>query len=189
MNALARCLDRMWAAALEPAGVDYESPGEVRLVGTPEEAACGTGDLDWAGIYCGEGRVVNVLVEDGPERREVFPMMFTLAHEYAHHVQTLVGISGRDGSEVFDEAWSRRLELQADCLAAAALRDVRPYLLNDLRRAVADGEETGATEEAASALRASHGSPRNGARWMLRGQKTGAVGDCNTWKAPEREVS
>ncbi|MBG0828300.1 neutral zinc metallopeptidase [Planomonospora sp. ID67723] len=77
-------------------------------------------------------------------------MMFTLAHECAHHVQAVVGISAQDGSEVFDEAWSRRLELQADCLAAAALRDVQPYLLNDLRRSLAYGTETDATEKEVS---------------------------------------
>ncbi|GII01306.1 neutral zinc metallopeptidase [Planobispora takensis] len=188
LNALARCLDRMWAAALEPAGIEYEKPEEVRLVATPEEAACGTEDFDWAGIYCGQERSVNVLVEDAPEGREVFPMMFTLAHEYAHHVQELIGISGREGSEVFDEAWSRRLELQADCLAAAALRDIQPYLLNDLRRSLARAVDD-AVEEEAAARRESHGSEGAGARWMLRGQKGGTVGSCNTWKAPDGEVS
>ncbi|GIH74740.1 neutral zinc metallopeptidase [Planobispora longispora] len=205
LTALARCLDRMWEAVLEPAGVDYEEPAEVRLVGSPEEAACGTEDFDWAGIYCGGEAVVNVLVEGGPDDGsgdgsddgsddgsgdgEVFPVMFTLAHEYAHHVQAIVGISAQDGSEVFDEAWSRRLELQADCLAAAALRDVQPYLLNDLRRSLAHGTETDATEEDAAEQRASHGSSRSGALWMLRGQREGTVGACNTWKAPEGEVS
>nr|BFE87107.1 hypothetical protein GCM10020093_097080 [Planobispora longispora] len=183
--------------------------GRGRLRGTrggaagrlPEEAACGTEDFDWAGIYCGGEAVVNVLVEGGPDDGsgdgsddgsddgsgdgEVFPVMFTLAHEYAHHVQAIVGISAQDGSEVFDEAWSRRLELQADCLAAAALRDVQPYLLNDLRRSLAHGTETDATEEDAAEQRASHGSSRSGALWMLRGQREGTVGACNTWKAPE----
>ncbi|MFC4057405.1 neutral zinc metallopeptidase [Planomonospora corallina] len=187
LRTLAGCLDRMWSAALERAGFDYEPPAETRLVGTPEEAACGIDDFDWSGIYCSGDRVVNVLVERGGEERETFPMMFTLAHEYAHHVQQITGIADQSGPEVFDEAWSRRLELQADCLAAATLRDVHPYLLNDLRRSAA--AQSSATQEQAEVYRDSHGSGASSARWMLRGQKEGTVASCNTWKAPAEEVS
>ncbi|GAA3154889.1 hypothetical protein GCM10010466_52300 [Planomonospora alba] len=187
LRALAGCLDRMWEAALGRAGLDYEPPSEMRLVGTPEEAACGIDDFDWSGIYCSGERVVNVLVERGGEERETFPMMFTLAHEYAHHVQQITGIADQSGPQVFDEAWSRRLELQADCLAAATLRDVHPYLLNDLRRSAA--AQSDAVEEQAAAYRDSHGSGASSARWMLRGQKEGTMASCNTWKAPAEEVS
>ncbi|GAT65395.1 peptidase [Planomonospora sphaerica] len=187
LNVLARCLDRMWSATLEPAGFDYEPPAEMRLVATPEEAACGIDDFDWAGIYCSGERIVNVLVEDDGEERDTFPMMFTLAHEYAHHVQQITGIADQNGSEVFDEAWSRRLELQADCLAAAALRNVHPYLLNDLRRGAA--VEPDEADAGADAARQSHGSGASGARWMLRGQQKGTLAGCNTWKAPAEEVS
>ncbi|MBG0813054.1 neutral zinc metallopeptidase [Planomonospora sp. ID82291] len=177
----------MWRATLKPAGVDYEPPEETRLIATPEEAACGIDDFDWAGIYCERERIVNVLTEDGGERRDTFGMMFTLAHEYAHHVQQLTGIADREGSEVFDEAWSRRFELQADCLAAASLRTVRPYLLNELRRGAAAGRDE--ADAGADAARRSHGSGASGARWMLRGQKKGTIAGCNTWKAPADEVS
>ncbi|MDP9860743.1 MULTISPECIES: neutral zinc metallopeptidase [Streptosporangium] len=183
LRALSRCLDRMWAATLAEADLDYARPGEVRLVDRPREAACGTDDHGWAGIYCPEGRVVNVLVEEG----RAFPMMFTLAHEYAHHVQEISGIADRRGSEVFDEAWSRRLELQADCLAAAALRTVGPILLREQRRWLARGGEEADGRQAES--RESHGSGASSAAWMLRGQKEGTVRACNTWSAPADQVS
>ncbi|GAA2865951.1 hypothetical protein GCM10010517_25350 [Streptosporangium fragile] len=182
LRTLTGCLDRMWAATLAQADLAYSPPAEVRLVATPEEAACGIEDYDWAGIYCPDGRVVNVLVED----RRAFPMMFTLAHEYAHHVQEISGIAGRRGPEVFDEAWSRRLELQADCMAAATLRIVEPRRLRNLSRLA--GQDSG-TQSQEPAYRQSHGSGANSARWMRRGQQAGTVEACNTWAAPAEQVS
>ncbi|MGS2646436.1 neutral zinc metallopeptidase [Streptosporangium sp. LJ11] len=183
LEALGGCLDRMWAATLARAGIDYEPPEEVRLVDAPEEAACGIDDYDWAGIYCPEPRVVNVLVEG----ERAFPMMFTLAHEYAHHVQEVSGIADRRGSEAFDEAWSRRLELQADCLAAVTLRAAAPRRLESLRRLA--GRGSGADEGVEAGYRQSHGSGASSAEWMRRGQEGGTVGSCNTWAAPAESVS
>ncbi|MEU9831060.1 neutral zinc metallopeptidase [Streptosporangium sp. NPDC048047] len=185
LRALARCLDRMWAASLAEAGVEYTPPSELRLVRVPADAACGKEDHDWAGIYCPRDRVVNVLVQGGDGRTA--PMMFTLAHEYAHHVQEVSGIADRRGSETFDEAWSRRLELQADCLAAAALRVVGPRLLRDQRRLAA--ADAGDADGPAASYRQSHGSGASSAAWIARGQRTGTVGACNTWGVPAKQVS
>lgn len=183
LKALSGCLDRIWAATLAQADIDYARPEQVLLVAAPEEAACGIDDYDWAGIYCPDSRVVNVLIED----EEVFPMMFTLAHEYAHHVQEVSGIADQRGSEVFDEAWSRRLELQADCLAAATLRIVTPRRLKNLRGFA--GQDSGAEEGTKTGYRQSHGSGASSAAWMRRGQEIGTVEACNTWGAPAERVS
>ncbi|MET8047046.1 neutral zinc metallopeptidase [Streptosporangium sp. NPDC005286] len=183
LKALAGCLDRMWADTLARAGIDYAPPEEVRLIAVPEAAACGIDDYDWAGIYCPDSHVVNVLVEDEP----AFPMMFTLAHEYAHHVQEVSGIADQRGSEAFDEAWSRRLELQADCLAAATLRIATPRRLENLRGFA--GHDSGAEDGAEAGYRQSHGSGASSAEWMRRGQEGGTVASCNTWGAPAERVS
>lgn len=183
LNALSRCLDRMWATTLKEADVGYEPPGEVRLVADPGEAACGIDDYDWAGIYCPDRRVVNVLVEES----QSFPMMFTLAHEYAHHVQEVGGMAGDRGPEVFDEAWSRRLELQADCLAAVTLRTVEPRVLEN-QRLLAEGESD-AVDDQAEGYRRSHGSGTSSAAWITRGESGGTMAACNTWSAPPDEVS
>lgn len=183
LNVFSKCLDRMWTVTLAQAGIDYARPEEVRLVRAPEEAACGIDDYDWAGIYCPEPRVVNVLVED----REAFSMMFTLAHEYAHHIQEVSGITDRRGSEAFDEAWSRRLELQADCLAAATLRIVGPRRLENLRRLA--GSDADAVDDQVDDYRQSHGSGVSSAAWMLRGKESGTLGSCNTWGVSADQVS
>lgn len=173
---LARCLDDAWTATLRRVNRVYEPPADVNLVTSRAEASCGTEDSDWAGIYCPGNRTINVLVEQD----WAFTAMFTLAHEYAHHVQEIVGISSA-GRE--DEAWSRRLELQADCLAAVMLREVDPGGLAVMRNA---GEED---EERAVPERRTHGSARNSAEWIARGQREGTVAACDTWSASESEVS
>ncbi|GHH68259.1 hypothetical protein GCM10017673_16690 [Streptosporangium violaceochromogenes] len=183
LKTLSRCLDRMWATTLGEAGVGYERPGEVRLVSTPEEAACGTGDGDWAGIYCPDRRVVNVLVEGG----QALPAMFTLAHEYAHHVQEVGGMADLLGPGGFDEAWSRRLELQADCLAAVTLRTVEPRVL-ETQRLLAVSDDA-ADDETAEGYRRSHGSGVSSAAWITRGQRDGTLAACDTWGVPAAEVS
>ncbi|MFC7644649.1 neutral zinc metallopeptidase [Streptosporangium lutulentum] len=183
LRALSTCLDRMWAATLAQADLDYERPREVRLIAARDKAACGIDDYDWAGIYCPERRVVNVLIEDW----HAFPMMFTLAHEYAHHVQEISGIADQRGSEVFDEAWSRRLELQADCLAAVTLRSSWPNQLENFRRLA--GGQSDTTGEQESGYLQSHGSGASSAAWMLRGGQAGTVAACNTWGAPANQVS
>lgn len=183
LKTFSRCLDRMWAATLGEAGVGYERPGEVRLVSAPEDAACGTDDYDWAGIYCPDRRVVNVLVEGG----QALPAMFTLAHEYAHHVQEVGGMADRRGPEGFDEAWSRRLELQADCLAAVTLRTVEPRVL-ETQRMLAVSDDA-ADDETAEGYRRSHGSGVSSAAWITRGQRDGTMAACNTWGVPADEVS
>lgn len=183
LRALSKCLDRMWAATLEQADLDYERPREVRLVATRDKAACGIEDHDWAGIYCLQERVVNVLIEDW----HTFPMMFTLAHEYAHHIQEISGIADQRGSEVFDDAWSRRLELQADCLAAVTLRTSWPNPLESFRRTARD--RSGATGESEDGYLQSHGSGASSAAWMLRGGRAGTMAACNTWGAPADQVS
>jgi len=175
---LAGCLDDAWTTALRRVNRVYEPPVAVNLVASREEASCGAKDRDWAGIYCPGSRTINVLVEQD----WAFTAMFTLAHEYAHHVQEIVGISG-DGRG--DEAWSRRLELQADCLAAVMLREVDPGGLAVMRNAGVSGEGEGHT----LSERRTHGSAHNSAEWIARGQREGTVAACDTWSAPASEVS
>ncbi|RBQ14813.1 hypothetical protein DP939_38250 [Spongiactinospora rosea] len=182
LHALSRCLDRMWTDTLRTAGHDYEPPREINLVETPGDASCGQGDDGWAGIYCPESRSINVLLDAS----WAFSDMFTLAHEYAHHVQEISGIADQRGSEIFDEAWSRRLELQADCMAAAAMRDVDAEALAMVRAAAGSA---GAEDGEWAAHRKTHGSARNSAAWIGRGERLGTIGACNTWAAAEDQVS
>ncbi|MCG5215950.1 neutral zinc metallopeptidase [Streptosporangium soli] len=184
LRSLAPCLDRSWAEVLGSAGYDYEPPGEVNLVRSPEEAACGKDDDDWSGIYCPESNSVNVLIDDNGW---AFYTMFTLAHEYAHHVQEISGIADQRGPEVFDEAWSRRLELQADCLAAVSLRGIEPEPVDQMGDA--DGAQADDQDLEWAKHRESHGSASSSAAWIRLGMREGTIGACNTWAAPEERVS
>ncbi|MEV7005928.1 neutral zinc metallopeptidase [Streptosporangium sp. NPDC051022] len=181
LNALSLCLDRMWSATLAKAGVPYQQP-EIRLVATPAEAACTTDEYDWSGIYCSDLRVINILSE-----ASVLQMMFTLAHEYAHHAQELGGTAGAQWMMEGGEEWSRRFELQADCLAAVTLRTAAPGVLAVTRQLAEDAAD--AVDDRERAYRRGHGSPVHSAAWIGRGEQGGAMASCDTWEVPAGQVS
>ncbi|MFF4411103.1 neutral zinc metallopeptidase [Streptosporangium sp. NPDC001559] len=186
LRALALCLDRMWTDTLAKVGVDYVKP-EIRLIRTPEEAACASLAFEWGGLYCYGKNVVNVMITDG----EPTPW-FVFAHEYAHHAQFTGAITDRWMTRPIDDDILRRLELQAGCLAAVTLRTVLPEELESARKTYTSyiglEAEPGRAEELAAILR-THGSWAHSVAWMKRGERKGTAASCDTWVAPARQVS
>lgn len=186
LRALALCLDRMWTETLAKVGVTYVKP-EVRLVRTPEEAACASLSFEWGGLYCYGTNVVNVMIVDGEP-----PPWFVLAHEYAHHAQFVGAITDRWMTRPLDDEIMRRSELQASCLAAVTLRTVLPDELALQRRVFKAyaglKPEPSKAEEMAAYLR-THGSWAHTIAWVNRGERKGTVASCDTWGAPARQVS
>ena len=128
-----------------------------------------------------------------------FAQAYVIAHEVGHHVQNLMGISGkvddarRRMSEKQANAMSVRLELQADCLAG-----VWAYHANEARAILEQGDVEGALKAATAigddALQKqgqgqvvpdsfTHGTSAQRARWFKRGIDTGKVANCNTFEA------
>jgi predicted metalloprotease len=122
-----------------------------------------------------------------------------IAHEVGHHVQNLMGISGkvdsarRRLSEAQANALSVRLELQADCFAG-----VWAYHANQARGIIEGGDiETAlnaATAIGDDALQQqaqgyvvpdsfTHGTSAQRVRWFKRGIDSGKVDACNTFQA------
>lgn len=105
-------LDTFWATQFFTAGrVDY-APPTVSVLGDPVVTSCGTLSASFGpGAYCGADRTLFYspvwflgFEADGYE----FAQLTVLAHEWAHHIQLLIGIP-----------WSpdKGYELQADCLS------------------------------------------------------------------------
>jgi hypothetical protein len=124
-----------------------------------------------------------------------FAQAYVIAHEVGHHVQDLLGITGkveqatrRDPSQ--RNALSVRVELQADCLAGVwGNSAARRQLLDPgdadegLRAAAAVGDDR---IQQMSGRRVSpesftHGSAADRARWFRTGLESGSVDSCDTF--------
>jgi predicted metalloprotease len=128
-----------------------------------------------------------------------FTQAYVIAHEVGHHVQNLLGISGkidsarRNLSETEANAASVRLELQADCFAG-----VWAYHTNQAKQIIEQGDVESALNAASAigddALQRqsrgvvvpdsfTHGTSAQRVRWFTRGLQTGSVEQCNTFEA------
>lgn len=133
-----------------------------------------------------------------------FAQAYVLAHEYGHHVQTLLGIEGqmrrvqqRDPGNA--NAYSVMLELQADCLAGAwahgaatttdatgrplfqavSEQDVREAL--QAAAAVGDDAIQQRTTGRVNPEAFTHGTAQQRQQWFYTGASTGDPHRCNTF--------
>jgi predicted metalloprotease len=118
----------MWREDFQAAGVPY-TPATMTLFRDEIHTACGTQSADVGPFYCPadhgvylDTRFFDALARKAGVSLGDFAQAFVIAHEVAHHVQTLLGILQRvraadDQNPRAANARSVRLELQADCLA------------------------------------------------------------------------
>ncbi|WP_202637903.1 neutral zinc metallopeptidase [Bailinhaonella thermotolerans] len=188
LKALGGCLDRAWAKQFKVAGLRFKPPRQ-KIITKPVKTTCGSwGEAQ--GIYCSNSRTLYVLVDSGALDSSRLFLPSVLAHEYGHHVQEVARLwdTYREKPKSAELAWSRRYELQAECLAGAFLSSVRtslPFSAGDWSALLADqrhtGDENGDVRD--------HGKGANIARWMDRGYRAGSPSACNTFKAPAAHVA
>lgn len=195
-----------WSALFRGAGKEYPQPRMVLFTGaTP--TACGTGQAAMGPFYCPGDQKVYIDLAFYDELRTRFQapgdfaQAYVIAHEVGHHVQNVLGISGKvqaarqRASEREANQLSVRLELQADCLAG-----VWAHHANRARQVL----EAGDVEEALAAATAigddrlqkqgqgyavpdsfTHGSSEQRVRWFRRGLESGQMAQCDTFKVAQ----
>jgi predicted metalloprotease len=201
MNVLSDCLDVSWKGQFGKARMPFSPPGRVFWDG-PGRSPCGTyPSPGTAAFYCPANNTMYVgldhIVEtSGGEPLSNFAVFArVIAHEYGHHVQDRAGIllygqqqMERSSGIARSEA-SRRVELQAQCLAGAFLgaeRDTLPMTREQYDALIVDVEGRG--DEHQPADERDHGSSRSYAGWVVRGYKDGDLAACDTWTVPPAEV-
>lgn len=191
-----------WHAIFRKGGATYREPTLV-LFRDATSTACGTGQSAMGPFYCSadEKVYIDLSFYDQLHRQFQAPgdfaQAYVIAHEVGHHVQHLLGISGKvqrarqQANEKESNALSVRLELQADCLAGVwahhAQRSRQLLESGDLEEALtaatAIGDDTLQKHARGYAVPDSftHGSSQQRVQWFRTGMEAGHPDACDTF--------
>lgn len=196
------CLNKSWAPTVRKTGHQFRAPKIVLFKGRNQSTPC-SGPVSDA-FYCGTNETIYLSwsnqVEQYAESDHTWSridLAATVAHEYGHHIQQLVGIL--DASQSLEDSassdaarllQSRRVELQAECLSAVYLGADSDWFPVEGRvydkwlwRAKHHGDEY--SEDNVR----DHGSRKSTATWSVRGFSTPDPKSCNTFTAAATAVS
>jgi predicted metalloprotease len=193
-----------WGAIFQANGLQYLPPKLV-LYRDEMPTACGSGSAAAGPFYCPLDRKVYLdlsffqQLSDEFQAPGEFAEAYVLAHEVGHHVQNLLGISGKvraaqeRASDAQANQLSVRLELQADCFAGvwAKHADQTKHILEQgdvesaLRAAAAVGDDTLQKRARGYVVPESftHGSAAERTGWFKRGLTDGSIQGCDTFAA------
>ena len=193
----------VWKDVFAKGGATYKEPRLVLFRGRTGTGGCGTGESAMGPFYCPADQKVYIdlaFYETLTRRLGApgdFAQAYVIAHEVGHHVQNLLGISGKMDqmrsrvSKTEFNALSVRLELQADCFAG-----VWAHHAQSQRQILQQGDVEEAMNAAAKigddALQRAgggsvvpesftHGTSAQRQRWFDTGLKTGSVKACDTF--------
>jgi predicted metalloprotease len=194
----------VWAAVMRGGGASYREPRLVLFRGAVG-TACGTGQSAMGPFYCpGDQKVYIDLGFFDTLRARMgapgdFAQAYVIAHEVGHHVQNLLGITGKvDGmrgrvSEPQMNALSVRVELQADCFAGVWAHHSqkgkgwleRGDVEEAMNAAAQIGDDTLQRRSQGTVVPESftHGTSAQRQTWFRRGLESGSVSQCNTFDA------
>jgi predicted metalloprotease len=192
----------VWAEIFREQGQRYAPPTLVMFTGSTR-SACGMGQAAMGPFYCPADKYayIDLSFYDTMRTRFSAPgdfaQAYVIAHEIGHHVQNLLGISGKVHSmksqvgKAEGNALSVRLELQADCLAGvwANRADRARNILESgdvdeaLRAASAIGDDTLQRQSQGTVVPESftHGTSAQRQRWFRTGLQTGDIDRCDTF--------
>jgi predicted metalloprotease len=165
--------------------------------------SCGVTTADSGPFYCPTSQLVYVglsfydnLRQQFGDQRAGFVNAVVLAHEYAHHLQDLLGISGRVTTRTGAGSDLVRLELQADCFAGAWVAHAAstdPPLFakisdDDIERALQTAAGIGDDDRLAyggtiSQNPFAHGTAAQRRAWFDTGYQSADPNQCDTFRA------
>ena len=191
-----------WGEIFRRGGAQYQVPTLVLFTGAVQ-SACGFAQSAVGPFYCSGDQKVYLDLDffQTLDKRlgasGDFAQAYVVAHEIGHHVQNLLGITGkvaqaaRSGPEQANRL-SVRQELQADCFAGIwanhANRSRQVLEAGDieegLNAASAIGDDRLQTQARGHVAPESftHGSSEQRVRWFRRGLEAGELSACDTFK-------
>ncbi|MES9853032.1 MAG: neutral zinc metallopeptidase [Candidatus Thiodiazotropha sp. L084R] len=198
--------EETWHQLFRKMGSKYKEPNLVLFRGATK-TACGFGQAAMGPFYCpGDHKVyIDLSFFDDLKKRFKAPgdfaQAYVIAHEVGHHVQTLLGISGKvqkakaSLSEVEGNKLSVRQELQADCFAGlwAHNADRTRQLLEsgDIEEgltaasAIGDDRLQKQSQGYVSPDSFTHGSSAQRVKWFKVGFQSGELKRCDTFASKQ----
>ncbi|HEX9391673.1 MAG TPA: neutral zinc metallopeptidase [Usitatibacteraceae bacterium] len=193
-----------WGALFRQMGSAYRPPTLV-LYTRATATACGAGQAAMGPFYCpGDARVYLDMgffheLETRFHASGDFARAYVIAHEIGHHVQNLLGVTGKTNAlhahmnETQYNKVSVRAELQADCFAgvwAYHANRAKPFLDPGdidaaLNAATAIGDDKLQQQSRGVVVPDSftHGSSAQRVRWFKTGFEAGSLKTCDTFAA------
>jgi uncharacterized protein len=191
-----------WSREFSTASQSY-SPARLTLFQSRISTACGAETADVGPFYCSGDHTVYLDLQffQSMERQfgvtGDFAEAYVVAHEVGHHVQNLLGITGRVGqasqaSPQSGNALSVRAELQADCLAGVWAHSTYERKLleeGDIEEALHAAQVVGddylahARGSAVDPDSWTHGSSAQRKQWFTTGYRDGRPDACDTFGA------
>ncbi|MDR1833446.1 MAG: neutral zinc metallopeptidase [Propionibacteriaceae bacterium] len=201
LNELTACLWQVWYPPLSNAGYELPRP-PVSVYSKPITTGCGKmSDINAA--YCASDQRIYYskklyVVLPTAMQQVKFVADTIMAHEFSHAVQARSGILisanawEEDSTKSKGEEFSRRTEMQADCLAGmftVAIADASGLSGSDLtalRELMYDmGDDVVSNDPG---YVSDHGTGKARAAWFTAGQNSAALATCNTYVADASEV-
>jgi hypothetical protein len=197
-----RSTEIVWTEYFGQNNQKYEAPGLVIYSGS-DQSACGPAQNGMGPFYCPADQKIYIdlsFFEELSRRFGApgdFAQAYVIAHEVGHHIQTLLGISGKVNQarmrtgKAEGNALSVRLELQADCIAGvwakredAGNRSLEPGDIQEAMGAAAAVGDDRLQKQATGAINPegfTHGTAQQRMRWFRVGFDTGNIEACDTF--------
>lgn len=187
-----------WTNYFAKQGQTYTAP-KVVLFSGQTDSACGTAETSSGPFYCPNDQKVYIDLAFYQQLRDQFgapgdfAQAYVIAHEVGHHVQDLVGTlpkfnqARQSMSQDQANAYSVRIELQADCYAGAWGKGEfdAGYLDNgDSQEAINAANQIGddtLTHNTVSPRQYTHGTSAQRMKWFKQGFTTGDPSQCDTF--------
>lgn len=200
VNQLLVDVQGFWVETFDEAGIAY-SEATIGLYDTPISTGCGTATKEIGPHYCSLDKGIYLelgffdLMSSRFGASGDFAQAYVIAHEFGHHVQAELGISGWMREQAARQPSLRNqlsvaLELQADCLAGVWARsaDERGLLERgdlqeafDAAAAVGDDNIQAKTSGRINPESWTHGSSAQRQEWFDVGFGTGDTEACDTF--------
>ena len=194
-------VEALWQREFRGAGLTYH-PTRLTIFSRQVQSGCGTHGADVGPFYCPAsfGVYLDPTFFTALSRKVGVNLggvaqAYVVAHEVAHHVQTLLRITHQKAAADQQDpaganARSVRFELQADCLAGVWMHSV--YRRGDLTSedvaqaldaaaVVGDDFQRNAAGETRPPEEWTHGSSAQRQRWLTTGLEEGTPGSCDTF--------